>query len=111
VYQCKLSVTDSNNTRNIGIATTDACGMYSLNRKPDLAGNYTVTAAFVGSQSYWGSSTETSFSVNSAAPTASPYPQVSLPPIEMYIAAASVAIIVAIAIVGVMLAVMLRKRP
>jgi hypothetical protein len=108
----QISVTDSNdNTRIIGIATTDASGMYSLNWKPDIAGNYTVTAAFVGSQSYWGSSAETSFSVDSVAPTASPYPQVSLPPIEMYIGAASVAIIVAIAIVGVMLAVMLRKRP
>jgi hypothetical protein len=108
----QISVTDSNdNTRIIGTATTDASGMFSLNWKPEITGNYTITATFLGSQSYWGSSSETSFSVDSAAPTASPYPQISLPPIEMYIVAASVAIIVAIAIVGVMLAVMLRKRP
>jgi hypothetical protein len=85
--------------------------MFSLNWTPDITGNYIVTATFAGSQSYWGSSSETSFSVDSAPPTASPYPQVIMPPIEMYVATAAVAIIVAIAIVGVMLAVMLRKRP
>ncbi len=57
-----ISVIDSNgNYRNIGTATSDSSGIYSLNWKPDIAGNYTVIAQFTGSQSYWPSSSETSF--------------------------------------------------
>jgi hypothetical protein len=78
---------------------------------PDIEGKYTVIATFAGSESYWPSSSETSFAVDPAPPTPSPYPVVNLPPTDVYIAAATAAIIIAIAIVGVILAVMLRKRP
>jgi hypothetical protein len=46
-----------------------------------------------------------------AAPTASPYPVVNLPPMEMYITAAAAAIIIAIAIGFAITILVLRKRP
>jgi hypothetical protein len=107
-----LSVLDSNgNYRTIGITTTDSSGMFNYQWTPDIDGKYTVMATFAGSESYWPSSSETSFAVDPAAPTPSPYPQITLPPTEMYIAASAAAIIVAIAIVGVIVVMMLRKRP
>jgi hypothetical protein len=106
-----LSVIDSNgNQRDIGTTTSDLTGFYSFQWTPDITGKYTVIASYGGSESYWPSNTETAFVVDSAAPTASPVPVAALPPIEMYIAAVGAAIIVAIAIVGVMLAMMFRKR-
>jgi len=42
-----ISVLDSNgNYRNIGTATTDATGMYTVSWKPDITGNFTVVATF-----------------------------------------------------------------
>jgi hypothetical protein len=107
-----VDVLDSNgNYRNIGTAVTDATGTYSLQWKPDITGKYTVIATFHGNNGYWPSYSETSFAVDPAAPTASPYPVVNLPPTEMYFAASTAAIIIAIAIVGAVIVLMLRKRP
>ena len=48
-----VMVTDSNhNTRAIGTTTSNANGFYSLTWKPDIPGNFTVTAVFAGAQSY-----------------------------------------------------------
>ena len=107
-----ISVIDANgNYRQIGTATSYSSGTYGFTYTPDIPGQYTVIATFAGSQSYYGSSAQTYFAVDPAAPTASPYPVVTLPPTEMYIVAAAIAIIIAIAVVGVMLALMLKKRP
>jgi hypothetical protein len=107
-----ISVLDSNgNYRSIGTATTDATGTFSLTWTPDIPGNYTVIASFAGTNGYWPSNSETSFAVDPAAPTASPYPVTVLPPTEMYIGAAAAAIIVAIAIGFAITILMLRKRP
>jgi len=106
-----LSVVDSNgNYRTIGTATSNADGFFSYNWKPDIEGQYTVYASFAGTESYWPSHAVTAFSVDPSPATPSPYPQISLPPTEMYIIAGVIAIIVAIAIVGAILALMLRKR-
>ncbi len=107
-----VDVIDANgNYRNIGTATSDTTGRYSFTWVPDIEGTYTVVAHFDGSESYWPSSSETSFSVDAANPTPSPVPEIVLPPTEMYIAAAAVAIIIAIAIVGLVIVTMIRKRP
>jgi hypothetical protein len=108
-----LSVVDANNnSRVIGSTTSDASGFFSFNWTPDITGSYTVTATFAGSQAYYGSSAETSFYTSAAPPTASPYPVVNLPPTETYFAISTVAIIIAIAIVGAVLAMLMRrKRP
>jgi hypothetical protein len=106
-------VVDSNgNFRNIGTATTTSSGTFSFTWTPDIPGDYQVIATFAGTNSYYPSSMQTAFTVMQAAPTASPYPVVNLPPTETYFAISTVAIIIAIAIVGAVLALlMLRKRP
>jgi hypothetical protein len=111
--QVTIDVIDANsNYRNIGTTSSDSSGMFTLTWKPDIPGSYTIIATFAGSQSYYGSSAESSFVASAPAPTASPYPVVNLPPTEMYFAISTVAIIIAIAIVGAVLAMlMLRKRP
>jgi hypothetical protein len=104
-----LSVIDSNgNNRVIGTAKTDSSGTYSLTWTPDIPGDFTVIATFAGSESYWPSNAETHFYASEPAPTASPYPTVNLPPTEMYFAASTIAIIIAIAIIGVLI---LKKKP
>jgi hypothetical protein len=109
-----VSVLDSNgNSRVIGTTTSDSSGTYSLPWTPDIPGNFTVTATFAGTQSYYGSSAETHFYVSSAAPTAPPYPTpvtglASFASLELGIAA----VIIVIVIIGAaILAVMLRRRP
>ena len=106
-----IDVLDSNgNYRNIGNTTSDTSGMFSYTWTPDIEGSYTVIATFGGSESYYPSYAESSFAVTPSAPTPTQQPQISLPPTEMYIMAATAAIIVAIAIVGVMLSLMLKRR-
>jgi outer membrane protein assembly factor BamB len=109
-----LSVTDSNhNTYVIGTTTTDASGTYSLTWTPIITGNFTVTATFAGTQSYYGSSAETHFYASAPAPTASPYPSpvsglASTGSLELGIAA----VIIVIVIIGIVLAILtVRKRP
>jgi hypothetical protein len=107
-----IDVIDSNgNYRNIGTATSDTTGAFSLQWKPDVPGKYTVIATFAGSESYYSSAQETSFAVDSATATAPPQPVTAQPPTEMYIAAAAVAMIIAIAIVGALILISVRKRP
>ena len=108
-----IDVLDSNgNYRNIGTATTDATGSYSLTWTPDIPGTYTVVANFAGTKGYWPSSTETSFAVDNApiattAPTAVP-----LTAADMYFVPAIAGLFVLIIIVAIVLALlMLRKRP
>ena len=56
-HEFNQSLLNSNgNYRAIGTTTTTASGFFSFNWKPDIAGNYTVTATFAGTQSYYGSS-------------------------------------------------------
>ena len=62
-----ISVLDSNgNYRSIGSTTSDGSGMYTLTWKPDITGDYKVVATFAGSESYYSSSAETSFTVDPA---------------------------------------------
>jgi outer membrane protein assembly factor BamB len=107
-----ISVIDSNgNFRDIGTATSDASGFYSLQWTPDIPGKYTVIATFPGSEGYYRSYAEAAFVVD---PAPEPEPVVEIPtppPTEMYVMGAAVAIIIAVAVVGALLAMMLRKRP
>jgi hypothetical protein len=103
-----IDVIDSNgNYRNIGTTTSDSRGMFTFNWTPDITGSYRVIATFAGSNSYFSSSAETSFYASAAPPTPSPYPVTTLPPTEMYFAASTAAIIIAIAVAVLLL----RKRP
>ena len=109
-----LSVIDSNNNfRTIATTTTDASGTYAVTWTPDISGNYTVIAAFAGSNSYYGSTAENHFYASNpaatSAPTATAVTGLATTSDVMYI---GVAIIVVIIIIGAVLAVlMMRKRP
>ena len=108
-----IYVLDSNNNyRQIGTATSDASGMFSLTWTPDISGDFTVYATFAGSKAYFGSSAETSLYA-SAAP---PEPVTPAPPApsaaDIYFVPAVAGIIAAIIIVGALIVVlMVRKRP
>jgi hypothetical protein len=109
-----LSVIDANgNYREIGTATTDTSGMYSLKWTPDIPGKYTVIAAFGGSGAYYASFDQTAIGVDdlveaSPSPTSKPVESMA----DMYFVPAVAGIIVAIVVVGVVLALLLvRKRP
>lgn len=107
-----MAVIDANgNYRNIGTTTSDSSGMFSMQWTPDIEGKYVVVATFAGSESYWPSSSEASFAVDPAAATASPNPQISIPNNDMTIIGMGVAIIIAIAIVGALIMLMLKRRP
>ena len=107
-----IDVLDANgNTRKIGTAISDENGFYSLMWKPDISGKYTVTASFVGSEAYWPSRDETAFGVDEALP-AEPVPPEQQPSMtDTYVLGMGIAIIIAVVIVGVVLALILRKRP
>jgi hypothetical protein len=108
-----IDVIDSNgNYRNIGTATTDSTGAYSLQWKPDIEGKYTVIATFAGTNGYWPSHSETSFAVDPAAPTPAPTESPAKSAVDMYFVPAVASIIVAIFIVGAVIVILLlRKRP
>jgi hypothetical protein len=107
-----VDVIDSNgNYRNIGTATTDSTGMYSLTWTPNISGNYTVVATFHGSNGYYGSYSETTFNVmNAPTATATPTPAPASNT-DTYVLASAAAIIVAVAIVGAVVVLLVRKRP
>jgi hypothetical protein len=108
-----LKVVDPNgNTYDIGTATSDSYGHYSLMWKPTVPGAYKVLATFSGTESYYPSYSETSFGVTDAAPTAAPTSEPIKSVADQYFIPAVSGIIVAIAIVGALLALLLlRKRP
>ncbi len=106
-----ISVTDVNhNTYAIGTTTTNANGFYSFTWTPIIAGNFTVTATFAGTQSYYGSSANAAFYASSApAPTASPPTGLaSTSTVELGIVAIAIIIIIIGAVIVLLL---LRKRP
>jgi hypothetical protein len=108
----QISVLDSNDNQYIiGTATTDASGTFRLTWTPDIPGDFTVFATFAGTNGYWPSYAEDGFTVMqapeaTAAPT--PMPQSMA---DLYFVPAVIGIIVAIAVVGAVIVLMLRKRP
>jgi len=109
--QVTVEVLDANgNYRDIGTATTDASGAYSLMWTPDIPGKFTVVAKFAGSESYWSSSAAAAFGVDEAPePTVAPT-QAPSNAADMYLLPGIGIIVAAIAIVGVAILLMLRKK-
>ncbi|MGA3111301.1 MAG: PQQ-binding-like beta-propeller repeat protein [Candidatus Bathyarchaeia archaeon] len=109
-----LYVLDSNNNyRAIGTTTTNAQGNFGLTWTPDIPGDYTIYAAFAGTQSYYASSASTYIHASSpaatAAPTATPVSGVASQTTLMY---GVIAIIIVIVIIGAVLAMLVtRKHP
>jgi len=106
------AIDPNGNFVHIGDATTDTSGTFGYAWvTSNVPGRYTITATFKGSNSYGSSSAQTYAYVDETTIAPSPYPQVALPPFETYIIGGVVAIIIAIAIVGVVIILMLKKRP
>jgi hypothetical protein len=104
------AIDPNSNYIHIGDAITDASGTFGYAwTTPDVPGQYVIIATFKGSSSYGSSSAQTYAYVGEAEAIASPYPEVVLPPTEMYIVGSTIAIIIAIAVVGALL--MLKRRP
>jgi hypothetical protein len=106
-----ISVVDSNgNYRDIGTTTSDADGFFRFKWTPDIEGEYTVYASFAGSESYYSSNAVAAFAVDPApaAEPEQPQPQPSMA--DQYLLPATGGIIAAVAIVGALIMLMLRKR-
>jgi hypothetical protein len=106
-----LSVIDPNdNWYEIGTTTSNSFGDFSFMWLPPVPGTYTVVASFRGSESYYGSSASSAFGVVESVATVAP-PEPSSSVADEYFVPATVGIIVAIAVVGALLALLLlRKR-
>jgi hypothetical protein len=109
----QLTVLDSNgNMQNLGAATTDSMGKFSLTWTPNISGDYQLFASFAGTNGYWPSNDETTFNMVEAAPPPTAEPTQPASVADTYFIPAVAGIVVLI-IVGfaVMALLMLRKRP
>ncbi|MDR0373546.1 MAG: hypothetical protein LBI79_08340 [Nitrososphaerota archaeon] len=109
----KLTIIDPNdNYYTLGETTSDINGQYALSYKPNVPGIYTITAVFGGSDSYYSSYAQTQMLVgeNAAEPETNNIKQdglVTTQDLLLGIVGLAIAIILAIAIVGMLL---LRKK-
>ena len=103
----ELKATDSSGqTTVIGTVTSDINGQFQAAWTPPTSGLYTVTATFVGSNSYYSSHGQTAISVSATGATPAPSPEskgLSNDTLGMYIIVAAVIIVIAIAIVAVLI--------
>ena len=103
------SVDPNGNAVHIADTVSDMSGTFSYTWTPTIAGDYKITATFMGDDSYgssWAQTQATVVEESAASPTPSSV-AITQEPIGMYIAVSTVAIIVAIALVGLLL----KKRP
>jgi hypothetical protein len=106
-----LTVMDpNNNPYEVGRATSDANGFYSLAFTPPVPGKYTIYATYAGSKAYYGSQAETAINVDSAPAETPPPTPTPAPMTDTYILGSTIGIIVAIIAVGLLLFLLLRKR-
>jgi hypothetical protein len=85
--------------------------MFSYAWAPDIDGLYTVIATFEGSNSYYGSSSRSSFYAMPAPEPATSQPTQQPSAADLYFVPATIAIVVLIVIVLAMLAFMMLKKP
>jgi hypothetical protein len=106
-----LSVLDPNNNYyEVGRTTSDADGFFKLAFTPDVPGEYSIYAKFAGSESYWPSSAVTAISVQEAPEATAVPTQAPATLSEQYFLPMSIGIIAAIAIVGAIVVLLLRRK-
>ena len=107
-----VNVLDANgNYYEVGRAVTDANGVYRCDFVPLIPGDYVVTAVFEGSASYFGSSAETTIVVDEELPpTTEPTTSANESVADIYFIPAVTGIIVAIVVIGVVLALLILKK-
>jgi hypothetical protein len=104
-----LTVMDPNdNPYEVGRATSDENGFYSVTFTPPVPGKYTVYANFAGSGAYYGSSAETAINVDSAPAETPPPTPTPAPMTDTYVMSFGIAMII-ILIIGFAL-LLLRKH-
>ncbi len=107
-----IDAIDSNgNPIHIADVTTEGySGTFGYTWYPEIEGQYTITATFMGDDSY-GSSYATTYATAAKGPVSTPTPTpltlAAQTPFELYFAISTIAIILAVAIVGLLL---LRKK-
>lgn len=108
--QVKLAAVDSNGkTVEIGTVTSDAYGMFKKMWTPESEGEYTITATFEGTKSYWSSYAETAIGVG---PAPSPDGQIQPEPEAPWLTTevAIILAVVAVVVIGIVGYWALRKR-
>jgi hypothetical protein len=105
------AVTSSGNVIDIGTVTTNGYyGVFSKSWTPPEEGDYEIIASFAGDGSYGSSGASTAVSVGPAPATQEPTEPQVIPDYTMTIIAGVIAIIIAVAIVGLLIVLALRKR-
>jgi hypothetical protein len=106
-----LTVMDpNNNPYEVGRATSDENGFYSVTFTPPVPGKYTIYANFEGSKAYYGSSAETAITVDDVPAETPPPTPTPAPMTDTYVMGFGIGMIIAIVIVGLLLFLLLRKR-
>jgi outer membrane protein assembly factor BamB len=106
-----VEVLDPNsNYYQVGRTTSDATGFYSLSFTPEVSGKYTVVARFAGSESYYSSFAKTGLGVEEATAVTPEPTQAPTSLADQYLLPATGGIIAAIAVVGALMLLQLRKR-
>ena len=108
-----LDTIDPNgNYVHIGTVTSDINGNFGLKYTPEVPGSYQIIATFAGSRAYSSSTASTYMSISETQPTNSPAPTAQ--PASMtdtYVLGLGSAAIIAIKVIGLIIILMLRKRP
>ncbi|HLN46061.1 MAG TPA: PQQ-binding-like beta-propeller repeat protein [Candidatus Sulfotelmatobacter sp.] len=107
-----MAVDANGSVTQIGTVATDVSGSFKTSWTPPAEGLYTITASFTGDDSYGSSWAETGLSVGLAVEQSNNNSNVqqTIPDYTMTIIYAAIAIIVAVAIVGALIVLALRKR-
>ncbi len=105
-----IDATDPNgNYVHLGDATSDMSGTYGFEWTPSNAGQYIITATFMGSDSYGSSYAQTYATIvdTPTTPEPSTNTESTNPPYELYTVGTGIAVIIAVAAVGLLL---MRKK-
>lgn len=104
------AVDPNGNAIHIATVTSDMSGLFKKLWTPEVSGEYTITATFKGDDSYGSSWAETTVGVVNApqASATSSATPITMPPYETYTVGSAIAVIIAIAIVGLLV---LKKKP
>jgi outer membrane protein assembly factor BamB len=102
---------DSNgNTYEVGRTACASDGTFSFDWKPEITGEYLVTATFAGSEGYYASLAQTTLFVEEA-PLATPEPTPTPAPMtDTYVLGSTIAIIIALAAAGTIIVLLIIRR-
>jgi hypothetical protein len=97
-----LAIDESGTVTDLGTTTSDSSGSFAKAWTPPAEGVYRITASFAGDDSYGSSWAETAVSVGPAAASITIPEQIVPPDYTMTLIGGFVAVIIAVAIVGIL---------